>query len=92
MKLASIDVRDKKSNSDRALALIRLVLDGDYLVDCLEKLPHILARAAAMDKLRRANSALKFLRTVNEEVSEPDQRCRQFRVHRLTRKEPGQER
>lgn len=92
MKLASFDVRAKKSDGDSALALIRLVLDGDYLVDCFEKLPHVLARAAAMDKLRRANSALKFLRAVNEEVSKPDQRCRQFRVHRLTRKEPRQER
>ena len=78
MKMARINVRAKKSNGDRALTLIGLVLDRDYLIDCLEKLPYVLARAPAMDELRRTNSALKVLRAVNEEASEPDQRCRQF--------------
>src|SRR6516225_11116545 len=81
MKISTFDVRADKSRGDRALALIRLVLDRDHLVDCLEELLHVLARAPAVNILRGANSALKGLRAFGEEISEPDERRRQFRAH-----------
>src|SRR6516164_3339506 len=67
-------------------------LDRDHLVDCLEELLHVLARAPAVNILRGANSALKGLRAFGEEISEPDERRRQFRAHHPTGKEPRQER
>jgi len=91
MKIASIDVRADESCGDSALALIRLVLDPDHLVDCFEELLHVLAWAPTVDILRRANSALKGLRAFGEEISESEERRWQVRAHHPTRKEPGKE-
>ena len=67
------------------------MLDRDHVVDRLEKLLHILALAAAMDILRRADGALKGLRAVDQEISELKKRRGQFQARRTSRKEPGQE-
>lgn len=91
MKMSAIHVRVDESHGDRTFVLIRLVLDRDHLIDGPEELLHVLARALAMDIFRRADRALKGLRAVDEEISQPKKRCRQFQVRRPSRKEPRQE-
>ena len=92
MEMSAIHVRVDESHGDRTFALIRLVLERDYVIDGLEELLHILARAPTMDILRCADGALKSLRAVDDEIGEPKKRRGQFQASRPTRKQPGQER
>jgi len=82
MKTSAIHVRVDESHGDRPFALIRLVLDRDHVIDGFEELLHILARAAAMDILRRADGALKRVRAIDYEISEPKKRRWQFQAWR----------
>ena len=92
VKMSAIDVRADKSRDDRAFALICLVLYRHEMIDGLEKLQHILARAPAMNILRGADGALKRLRAFDEQIRESEQRRWRFHAGLLARKEPRQER
>src|SRR5271165_211630 len=78
MKFSVIDVRSDESRGDRAFPLIGLVLDRRHSIDGFEKLLHMLARAAAMNILRRANGMLKCLRVFDEQIRQSKKRRGRF--------------
>ena len=82
MKLSPISLRVDESNCDGTFLLVRLMLDRDHVIDSREELLHILARSAAMDILRRADGALKRVRAIDYEISEPKKRRWQFQAWR----------
>jgi len=88
MKLSPISIRVDESNCDRTFALVRLMFDRDHVIDSREELLHILARAAAMDILRRADRALKRVCALDEQIGQSKKRRGQFQATRFTQKKP----
>ena len=90
MKLSPISIRVDESDRDRTFALVRLMFDRDYVIDSREELLHILARAAAMDILRRADRALIRMRAIHEQIGESKKGRGQLQTTRFARKELGE--
>src|SRR6516164_9102108 len=84
MKLSPISLRVDESSCDCTFALVRFMLDRDHVVDSREELLHILARAAAMDMLRRADGTLKRMGAIDEQIGQSKKRCGQFQATRFT--------